>query len=179
VGISKTGPSGTDPAARAAASPAGAVRVGPTDAPPAGTPGAIRRRLPYLRAALPAAAVLLTLAVPAGAVARGAAGAAGAAAGVALVVLSFLVSGFSVAWADAVHPRLIMPVGLVTYVTKIVVLGVVMWLVAATGWAGLAPMGVAIIAGVVVWTGAHLLWAVRAPLPYVIPDAARSGVDRQ
>ncbi|MDG4828790.1 hypothetical protein O7627_05650 [Solwaraspora sp. WMMD1047] len=140
-------------------------------APPAGRPGAIRHRLPYLRATLPASAVLLAVAVPVGAVLRGGPGAAGAAAGVALVVVSYLISGVSVAWADAVHPRLIMSVGLLTYVFKIVLLGVVMALVAATGWDGLAPMGVTIIAAVVVWTAVHLAWVVRAPLPYVQVDA--------
>lgn len=87
------------------------------------------------------------------------------AAGIALVVASYLVSGVSVAWADAVNPRMIMSVGLVTYATKIVVLGVAMAAVAATGWPGLPDMGVAIIAAVVVWTGAHLGWALRTPLP--------------
>lgn len=150
---------------------AGASPGGGAGAPPAGQPGAIRRRLPYLRVTLLASAVLTLLAVPVGAVVAGGAGAAGAAAGVALVVLSYLVSGFSVAWADAVHPRLVLPVGLGTYAAKIVLLGVVMWLIAGTGWSGLAPMGVAIIAAVVVWTTSHLVWAVRSPLPYVEPSA--------
>lgn len=146
-------------------------RVGhPMNTPRAGQPGAIRARLPYLRATLAASAVLLVPAVGLGLLLRGAAGAAGAAAGVALVVLSYLVSGVSVAWADAVHPRMIMSVGLVTYAVKLVILGVVMSAVAATGWTGLGPMGAAIIAAVVVWTITHLVWAVRAPLPYVQPE---------
>ncbi|MGW0431152.1 hypothetical protein ACWDV4_01180 [Micromonospora sp. NPDC003197] len=138
-------------------------------APPAGQPGAIRQRMPYLRTTLLASAALLVLAVPVGAVLRGPTGAAGAAAGVALVVLSYLVSGFSIAWADAVNPKLIMSVGLVTYATKIVILGVVMAAIAATGWSGLEPMGAAIIAAVAVWTITQLVWTVRAPLPYVQP----------
>ncbi|MEH1101491.1 hypothetical protein [Micromonospora sp. CPCC 205561] len=134
-------------------------------APRAGEPGAIRARLPHLRLPLLACALLALVAVPAAAALRGATGAAGVAAGIALVVASYLVSGVSVAWADAVNPRLIMSVGLVTYATKIVVLGVTMAAVAATGWPGLPDMGVAIIAAVVVWTGAHLTWALRSPLP--------------
>ncbi|MEH0971063.1 hypothetical protein V6U77_07975 [Micromonospora sp. CPCC 205546] len=133
--------------------------------PRAGEPGAIRARLPHLRLPLLACAVLALVAVPAAAVLRGGTGAAGVAAGIALVVVSYLVSGVSVAWADAVNPRMIMSVGLVTYATKIVVLGVAMAAVAATGWPGLPDMGVAIIAAVVVWTGAHLTWALRSPLP--------------
>lgn len=130
----------------------------------------MRRRLPYLRVTLLASLALLLVAAPVAGVIRGVVGAAGAVAGVALVVVSYLISGVSVAWADAIHPRLIMPVGLLTYAVKIVVLGVVMAAVAATGWAGLGPMGVTIIAAVVVWTGAHLVWAVRSPLPYVEPE---------
>ncbi|MBQ1071747.1 hypothetical protein KBX06_00980 [Micromonospora sp. C31] len=133
--------------------------------PRAGERGAIRARLPYLRLPLLACAALALVAVPTAAVLRGGTGAAGVAAGIALVVASYLVSGVSVAWADAVNPRMIMSVGLVTYATKIVVLGVAMAAVAATGWPGLPDMGVAIIAAVVVWTGAHLAWALRSPLP--------------
>lgn len=144
-------------------------QTGGGGAPPAGHPGALRRRLPYLRVTLLASAVLLAVAVPVAAVVAGGAGAVGAVAGVALVALSYLVSGFSVAWADAVHPRLVLPVGLGTYAAKIVVLGVVMWTIASTGWSGLRPMGAAIIAAVVVWTTAHVIWAIRSPLPYVQP----------
>ncbi|GAB3152565.1 hypothetical protein GCM10027290_43500 [Micromonospora sonneratiae] len=139
-------------------------------APAAGQPGAIRKRLPYLRTTLLASVALLVVAVPVGAMLRGPTGALGVAAGVALVVFSYLVSGVSVAWADAVNPRLIMSVGLVTYAIKIVILGVVMAVIAATGWSGLAPMGAAIIAAVAVWTITHLVWAVRSPLPYVEPN---------
>lgn len=134
-------------------------------APRAGEPGAIRSRLNHLRLPLLACAALAVVGVPAAALLRGPTGAAGFAAGVALVIVSYLISSLSVAWADAIHPRMIMSVGLVTYATKIVILGVVMAAVAATGWPGLPDMGVAIIAAVVVWTGAHLTWAMRSPLP--------------
>ncbi len=146
---------------------AGEPGVPPMTAPRAGEPGAIRARLPHLRLPLLACAALAVVAVPAAALLRGPAGAAGVAAGIALVIVSYLVSSFSVAWADAVHPRLIMSVGLVTYATKIVFLGVAMAAVASTGWPGLPDMGVSIIAAVVVWTGAHLTWALRSPLPTV------------
>jgi hypothetical protein len=135
----------------------------------------IRERLPYLRVTLLASAALLLVAIPVAAALRGAGGAAGAVAGVALVVVSYLISGVSVVWADAVNPRLILPVGLLTYAVKIVVLGVVMASVAATGWTGLEPMGVTVIAAVVVWTGTHLIWAVRSPLPYVVPHHEAAG----
>ncbi|GIJ28507.1 hypothetical protein Vqi01_36690 [Micromonospora qiuiae] len=135
--------------------------------PRAGEPGAIRARLPHLRLPLLACAALAVVGLPAAAWLRGPTGAAGVVAGIGLVVVSYLISGLSVAWADAVHPKMIMSVGLVTYATKIVFLGVAMAAIAATGWPGLPDMGVAIIAAVVVWTGAHLTWALRTPLPTV------------
>ncbi|MEV6813243.1 hypothetical protein [Micromonospora sp. NPDC051296] len=146
---------------------AGEPGVPPMSAPRAGEPGAIRARLPHLRLPLLACAVLALVGVPAAALLRGPTGAAGVAAGIALVIVSYLISSLSVAWADAVHPKLIMSVGLLTYVTKIVFLGVALAAVAATGWSGLPDMGVSIIAAVVVWTGAHLTWALRSPLPTV------------
>ncbi|PZG21069.1 hypothetical protein C1I95_08280 [Micromonospora craterilacus] len=146
---------------------AGEPGVPPMSAPRAGEPGAIRARLPHLRLPLLACAVLAVVGVPAAALLRGPTGAAGVAAGIALVIVSYLISSLSVAWADAVHPKLIMSVGLLTYVTKIVFLGVALAAVAATGWSGLPDMGVSIIAAVVVWTGAHLTWALRSPLPTV------------
>ncbi|WP_433551323.1 hypothetical protein ACQP08_27185 [Micromonospora zamorensis] len=133
--------------------------------PRAGEPGAIRVRLPHLRPTLLSCAVLAVLAIPLAAVLEGAEGAAGAAAGIALVVVSYLISGFSVAWADAINPRMVMSVGLVTYGVKIVILGLTMAAIATTGWGGLRVMGIAVIVAVVVWTGAHLAWALRSPLP--------------
>ncbi|RIV32691.1 hypothetical protein [Micromonospora radicis] len=146
------------------AAPAGS---GPAPAPRAGERGAIRARLPHLRLPLLACAALAVLGVPLAALLRGPTGAAGVAAGIGLVIVSYLVSSFSVAWADAVNPKLIMSVGLVTYATKMVFLGVVMSAVASAGWPGLPDMGVAIIAAVLVWIVAHVTWAWRAPLPTV------------
>ncbi|TCB95860.1 hypothetical protein E0H26_18055 [Micromonospora zingiberis] len=145
----------------------GAAGVFPKAAPRAGEPGAIRARLPHLRLPLLACAALAAVVVPGAAWLRGPTDAAGVAAGIVLVIVSYLISSISVAWADAVDPKLIMSVGLATYVMKVVILGVVMIAVAATGWPGLPAMGVAIIAAVVVWTGAHLTWALRTPLPTV------------
>ncbi|MEU6021658.1 hypothetical protein [Micromonospora sp. NPDC047134] len=146
-------------------SASGAPEPAAKPAPRAGEPGAIRARLPHLRLPLLACAGLAVVGVPIAALVRGPTGAAGVAAGIGLVIVSYLISSFSVAWADAVNPKLIMSVGLVTYATKMVFLGVVMAAVAKSGWPGLPDMGVAIIAAVVVWIAAHVSWAMRAPLP--------------
>jgi len=127
----------------------------------------VSKRLRHLPATLLASAVLLAIAVPIGGLARSGAGAAGAAVGVGVVVASYLVSAFAIAWADSVHPRLVMPVGLTTYTLKILLLGLGMAAVASTGWRGLAPMGVALMAAVLVWTTTQAWWTWRARLPYV------------
>jgi hypothetical protein len=121
----------------------------------------VRSRLGHVPLALAVSAVVLALSTVVGWVAQGGAGAAGAAAGVALVVVSYLVSSVVVAWADSVSPQLVLPFGLATYLTKIVLLGLVMLAVVGTGWDGTAAMGLAIIPGVVGWTGANVWWALR------------------
>jgi ATP synthase protein I len=123
----------------------------------------MRERLEHVPVALAVSGVLLVLAVAVGWLTQGSAAALGAAAGVALVVLSYLVSSVAVAWADSVNPRLVLPVGLTTYLTKLLLLGLVMVAVVSTGWDGTAAMGVSIIPGVVGWTGANVWWALRRP----------------
>jgi ATP synthase protein I len=127
----------------------------------------MRRRLRHLPATLLASLVLLVVAVPIGALVRSGAGAAGAASGVGLVVASYLLSALAVAWADTIDPRMVMPVGLTTYLVKVLLLGVAMAALASTGWPGLGPMAVALIAAVLVWTTTQAWWTWRARLPYV------------
>ncbi len=118
----------------------------------------MRERLGHLRVGLVASGGLLLVAVAIGYLARGGTGAAGAAAGVAIVVASYSVSSVAVAWADSVDPQLVLKVGITVYVTKITIIGVVMSVVAGSGWAGLEPMGVAVVAAVVVWCGVQIWW---------------------
>jgi hypothetical protein len=131
---------------------------------------ALARRLTHLPTALAASAVLLVVSVLVGWLTRGGSGAAGAAAGVLLVVLSYVLSSLVIAWVDTINPRLLLPIGLAAYAIKFIVIGLVMWAVASSGWTGLAPMGVAIIAGVLVWTLAQSIWTYRAKILYVDPD---------
>ena len=77
----------------------------------------MKGRLRHLPSGLLASAVLLVVGVVRGGLLRGGAGAAGAAAGVLLVAASYTVSSLAIAWADSVHPRLVMSVGLTTYYT--------------------------------------------------------------
>ncbi|MFY1673010.1 hypothetical protein ACN27G_24110 [Plantactinospora sp. WMMB334] len=125
-------------------------------------------RLAHLPVVLGASAALLGVATVLGAVLGGGIGALGAAAGVGLVTLSYLISTLVIAWADSVHPNLVLPFGLAMYVAKFSVIGVVMAGVAAQGWAGLVPFGWGVLAGVVAWIGANIWWVVTV-------HAARTG----
>ena len=124
-------------------------------------------RLRHLPSGLAASAVLLVVGVLLGALLRGGAGAAGAAAGVGLVAVSYVVGSLVIAWADSVDPRLVLPAGLMTYVLKFTLIGLVMAAIAASGWSGLRPMGVAVLASALGWIVAQSWWTWRARIAYV------------
>ncbi|MDT5321311.1 MAG: hypothetical protein QOD88_3833 [Mycobacterium sp.] len=133
-------------------------------------PSPMRKRLTHLPSGLAASAALLVVGVVVGAVLWGGAGAAGAAAGVLLVAASYTASSVIIAWADSIDPRLVLPAGLMTYTLKFTLFGVLLAVLAGTGWAGLLPMGVGIIAGALGWTTAQAVWTWRAQIPYVEID---------
>ncbi|WP_018351257.1 hypothetical protein [Longispora albida] len=131
------------------------------------TRAALTRRLNHLPVPLAVTGGALVLAAIIGLVLAGWAGAAGAALGVALVGVSYVVSSVVVAWADAVNPKLTMPAGLGVYAVKFGLLGSSLGAISATGWAGLKPMGFAVIGATLCWTFAHAVWLWKARLPYV------------
>jgi len=130
----------------------------------------VRKRLRHLPAGLATSGVLLVVGLLLGAGLRGGAGAAGAAAGVGLVATSYTVSSVVVAWADSIDPRLVLPAGVMTYLLKVTAIGAGMWTLASSGWAGLHPMGVAILASTFAWLVAQAVWTWRARIPYVEVD---------
>ncbi len=130
----------------------------------------MRKGLRHLPASLAASALLLVAGVAVGWMRGGATVAAGVAAGILLVVVSYVVSSVVVAWVDRWARHLLLGVVMITYALKFTVLGIVMYQVAAAGWAGLRAMGGAVIVATVVWTGAQLAWILRARIPYVELD---------
>lgn len=106
--------------------------------------------------------LLLTCAASVGFLVGGASTAVGAAAGVALVTVSYTMSTLVVAWADTVRPALVMPLGLLTYVIKYTLLGVIMVLVLNSGWRGSVALGWGVVAGVLGWTAVQIWWVARA-----------------
>jgi hypothetical protein len=132
-------------------------------------------RLRHLPLLLTVSGVLIAAAALLGGVLRDGAGAVGAALGVGIVTASYLISTLLIAWADAVRPALVLPVGMTAYAVKFTVIGVVMAAVAASGWDGLVPLGLGVVAGVVAWTATQIIWVVRNPprLAYRPPAEAR------
>ncbi|MEU4422641.1 hypothetical protein AB0F81_18580 [Actinoplanes sp. NPDC024001] len=102
--------------------------------------------------------LLLTCAASIGFFTGGADAALGAATGVLIVTVSYSMSTLVIAWADTVRPALLMPLGLLTYVLKYTLLGVVLAYGVSTEWPGKTALGLGIVAGVMVWTGAQAWW---------------------
>jgi hypothetical protein len=125
--------------------------------------------LGHVRAGLLATAGLAALAVPVVWALRSARAAAWVLAGLAIVAAFFSVSALAVAWAGRIANELTLPVALTTYVTKVVLLGVI--LVTVRDWTGLDPaaLGWSVLGGTLTWTGVHLRRVWTAKLYYVDP----------
>lgn len=134
-------------------------------------------RLAHLPVTLAVTGLAVAGAAVAGWLVAGGTGAAGAAAGVGVVAASYLVSTLLIAWADAVRPGLVLPVGLLTFAVKFPLIGVLFGAAAARDWAGLPAMVAGVVAGVVAWAGTQVWWVVRHPprLAYAPPAEGAAG----
>jgi hypothetical protein len=117
--------------------------------------------LPFLTAF---SVALMICAASVGFFAGGADAAVGAAAGVGVVTVSFTMTTLVFAWADTVRPALVLPLGLLTYVVKYALLGVIMVFVISSEWPGRLAMGWGIVAGVLGWTAVQIWWVARTSL---------------
>jgi hypothetical protein len=140
----------------------GPGNVEPAAAPPAGPaavdPGWRVRHLPMLTAI---SGALALCAASVGFVAGGPDAALGAAGGVLVVAVSFTLSTLVVAWADAVRPALVMPLGMLTYVIKYTLIVAIMIGISSSGWSGGHYMAWGIIGGAVLLTAAQVWWISR------------------
>jgi hypothetical protein len=118
--------------------------------------------LPFLSAV---SAALLLGAASVGFLAGGSASAVGAGLGVLIVTISYTMSTLVIAWADTVRPALLMPLAMLTYVLKCVVLGVMLAYAVKTAWTGRTALASGIVAGVIAWTSVQAWWftVVRPP----------------
>ncbi len=85
----------------------------------------------------------------------------GAAGGVLVVAVGATMSTLAIAYADAIRPALVLPVGLLTYVIKFALIAFVMFAVASSGWAGGVAMAWGLAAGAVTITGVQAWWISR------------------
>lgn len=114
-------------------------------------------RLHQLWLPLYCSAALLVIATVVGWLIQGLDGAAGAFVGVGVVMASYSLTMLVLAWADAMKTSWVLPLGVLTYMVKFTVIGVVLAGVAASGWAGLPAMGFGVMAGIVVWITAQII----------------------
>lgn len=131
----------------------------PVEERPAADPSWRLEHFPMLTAV---SVALVFFASSAGFLLGGPDSALGAAAGVLIVSVSYSVSMLVIAWADTVRPGLLMPLGLITYVVKYSLLGVVLALGVAIEWPGWVALGWGIVAGVAVWTGMQVWSTLRS-----------------
>ncbi|HEX8343391.1 MAG TPA: hypothetical protein VF657_01425 [Actinoplanes sp.] len=120
-----------------------------------------RWRLEHLPLVTAAGVALVLCAASIGFLTGGPTAALGAAAGVFVVAVGLTMSTLVIAWADAVRPALIMPLGLLAYVIKFALISVMMLAVAENGWAGGLPMAWGIAGGVVTLTAVQVWWVSR------------------
>ncbi|MDR6325401.1 hypothetical protein [Actinoplanes couchii] len=127
-----------------------------------------RWRIEHLPLLTAVSTALLFCAFSAGYLARGVEAGVGAAAGVLIVTVSFTMSTLVIAWADTVRPALLLPLGMLTYVVKYSLLGVILAIGVDIPWPGWSALGWGIVAGVVVWTGVQAWWVHRRVIRKVI-----------
>lgn len=126
----------------------------------------MRPDLGQLRWGYAACAGLLVVGAGVSALLRGPIGAAGFAFGLAVVVVGFTVSTLVILVANAIRPALVLPFGMLTYVAKVVVIGLLLAGLSARQWPGLVPAGIGMIAAGAVWCAAQVVWVVRTQHPY-------------
>jgi hypothetical protein len=129
------------------------------DLPP--LPADPRWRIEHMPMVLAAGFALVFCAASVGFLLDGPTAALGAAAGVFIVTVGYSMSTLAVAWADAIRPALVMPIGLSAYVIKYLLIALIMMAVAGNGWAGGVPMAWGIAAGAVVLTAVQVWWVSR------------------
>jgi ATP synthase protein I len=120
-----------------------------------------------VRGAILATALVTPVAAAAGWLAADGAGALGAAIGMALAAAFFSVTLVVVRAAERISPDLILPATLASYVIKMTVLGIGLFLLRDTTAFNRTAFALAVLAGTVVFLAAEMRFALRARIPSV------------
>lgn len=107
--------------------------------------------------------------------AAGSKGVLGAAFGLALAVAFFSATLFAVGAAGRVQPDLMLPAAVVTFLFKMTVIGLLLFLLRDTTAFDREAFALALVAGTVVYLAAEIRFAVKARVPYVVTDEKRAG----
>ena len=120
-----------------------------------------RWRIEHLPFVLAVGFALVLCAASVGFFTGGPAAAAGMAAGALVVTIGVSLTTLTIAYADAVRPALVLPVGLAVYVIKYALFVFLLFAVFSSGWAGAIPMAWGLAGTAVVLTGVQVWWLSR------------------
>lgn len=121
----------------------------------------------FLKPCSAVAGIAAVLAAVVGQITAGGTGAWAAPAGVALAALGFAGSALAVAKAEKIDIRLTLPMALVTYAIKLMIVFMALAVVRAAVPDALAPFAYGIVGGAVAWLATQVVWAYRAKFPYI------------
>jgi ATP synthase protein I len=107
--------------------------------------------------------------------ADGAKGVLGAGFGLALAVAFFSATLLAVGAAGRVQPELMLPAAVLTFAFKMIVIGLLLFLLRDTTAFDKEAFALALVAGTVIYLAAEIRFAVRARIPYVVTDEKKAG----
>ena len=102
--------------------------------------------------------------------AAGSKGLLGAAFGLLLAVAFFSATLLAVGAAGRVQPELMLPAAVLTFAFKMVVIGLLLFLLRDTTAFDKEAFALSLVAGTVVYLAAEIRFAMRAKIPYVVTD---------
>lgn len=107
--------------------------------------------------------------------AAGSKGVLGAAFGLALAIAFFSATLLAVGAAGRVQPELMLPAAVLTFTFKMVVIGLLLFLLRDTTAFDREAFALALVAGSVIYLAAEIRFAMRAKIPYVVTDEKKAG----
>ena len=107
--------------------------------------------------------------------AAGSKGVLGAAFGLALAIAFFSATLLAVGAAGRVQPELMLPAAVLTFTFKMVVIGLLLFLLRDTTAFDREAFALALVAGTVVYLAAEIRFAMKARVPYVVTDEKQAG----
>jgi ATP synthase protein I len=107
--------------------------------------------------------------------AAGSKGVLGAAFGLALAIAFFSATLLAVGAAGRVQPELMLPAAVLTFTFKMVVIGLLLFLLRDTTAFDREAFALALVAGTVIYLAAEIRFAMRAKIPYVVTDEKKGG----